>query len=370
MSSTYRSILYPTTHLRNTHHWPHVQYVQSYHYIISHHPLTEHVVTDHMSSTYSPIAILDPTIHVRNMWSLTTCPVRTVLSLYWSHIHLRNTHWPHVQYVQSFTILYPTIHLRNTQHWPHVQYVQSYHYINISTYGHTHWPHVQYVQSCHCIISHHPLTKHTDWPHVQYVCPNHYIMIPLYVLLDMWSVMCVSYSIWWDPIYGTHVTDHMSSTYSPNHYIIYHRTTYWTCEHTALTTCPVRTVLSLYYIPPSSGTHSTDHMSSTYSPFTILDPTTHLETHALTTCPVRTVLSLYSIPPPTYKTHSTDHMSSTYRSLYYIPPPTYETHITDHMSSTYSPITILYPTIHLRKWMVTTCPVLYSTGHVVSMCVS
>ena len=121
---------------------------------------------------------------------------------------------------------------------------------------------------------------------------------------------------------------------------------------TTLTTCPVRTVLSLYYIPPPTyETHSTDHMSRTYSPITILDPTIHLRnTHhwphvqyvqsyhysishqpitehtSLTPCPVRTVLSLY-----------------------YIPPSTYETHSTDHMSSTYSPFTILDPTTHLRN---------------------
>ena len=251
MSSTYSpfAILDPTIHLWNRHHWPHVQYVQSYHYIISHHPLTEHT-------------------------SLTTCPVRTVLSLYYippstygTHItdHMSSTYSP-------FAILYPTIHLRNTQHWPHVQYVQSIHYIRPTYETHStdhmsstyspfaildptthlrnthHWPHVQYVQYYRYIISHHPLT-----------------------------------------------------------------------EHTTLTTCPVRTILSLYYIPPSTyETHNTDHMSSTYSPIAILDRTTHLRnTHhwphvqyvqsyhyirshhpltkhtSLTTCPVRTVLSLY-----------------------------------------------------------------------------
>ena len=113
MSSTYSpiTILDPTTHLRNTHHWPHVQYVQSYHYIRSHHPLTKHT-------------------------SLTTCPVRTVLSLYYippstyeTHItdHMSSTYSP-------ITILDPTTHLRNTHNWPHVQYVQSYHYIIASQY--------------------------------------------------------------------------------------------------------------------------------------------------------------------------------------------------------------------------------------------
>ena len=169
MSSTYSpiTILDPTTHLRNTHHWPHVQYVQSYHYIRSHHPVTKHTslttcpvrtvlslyyippptyethITDHMSSTYSPITILDPTTHLRNThhWphvqyvqsyhyirshhpvtkhtSLTTCPVRTVLSLYYS---MSST-------LSPITILEHTSHIHNKQHWPHVQYIQSNHYI-------------------------------------------------------------------------------------------------------------------------------------------------------------------------------------------------------------------------------------------------
>ena len=113
MSSTYSPILYPTTHLRNTHHWPHVQYVQSYHYIRSHHPHTKRTAL-----TY-------------------TCPV-----------------------LCPITIVYPTNHLRNTHHWPHVQY---YRYRSHHTTYETHiWPHVQYVQSYHYIRSHHPLTKHTS----------------------------------------------------------------------------------------------------------------------------------------------------------------------------------------------------------------
>ena len=205
MSSTYSpiTILDPTTHLRNTQHWPHVQYVQSYHYIRSHHPLTKHT-------------------------SLTTCPVRTVLSLYYippptyeTHItdHMSSTYSP-------ITILDPTTHLRNTHHWPHVQYVQSYHYIR----------------------SHHPLTKHTS-----------------------------------------------------------------------LTTCPVRTVLSLYYIPPPTyETHITDHMSSTYSPITILDPTIHLR-----------------------NTHHWPHVQYVQSYHYIISHHPLTKHTTDHMSSTYSPFTIL-----------------------------
>ena len=51
------TILDPTTKIRNTQHWPHALYVQSYHYIRSHHQDTEHT-------------------------TLTTCPVCTVLSLY------------------------------------------------------------------------------------------------------------------------------------------------------------------------------------------------------------------------------------------------------------------------------------------------
>ena len=197
------TVLEHTSHIHYKQHWPHVQYTQSNHYI-----------TRYVAHTLQT--------------TLTTCPVRTVLSLYYIPTPTYETHsTDHMSSTYSpITILDPIIHLRNTHHWPHVQYVQSYHYS----------------------ISHQPLT-----------------------------------------------------------------------EHTSLTPCPVRTVLSLYYIPPSTyETHSTDHMSSTYSPFTILDPTTHLRntqhwphvqfvqsyhyirSHhpltkhtSLTTCPVRTVLSLY-----------------------------------------------------------------------------
>ena len=164
-----------------TQYWPHVQYVQSYHYAKSHNPYVERI-------------------------PLTTCPVHTFLMM--------------------IAILGPTTHIWNTQHWPQVQYAQSYCYIR----------------------SQHPYT-----------------------------------------------------------------------EHTTLTTCPVRTVLSLYYIPtPTCKTHNPDHMSSTSSPIAILDPTIciwdkqhwphvqyvqsyryiryhhpHTEHTALTTCPVHTLLSLY-----------------------------------------------------------------------------
>ena len=130
-----------------------------------------------------------------------------------------------------------------------------------------------------------------------------------------------------------------------NHYIrTYHPLTY----QTTLTTCPVRTVLSLYLIPPPTyRIHSTDHLSSTYTPITILDANTHIwnqqhwphdryvhsyhyirSQHPLmkhtsrTTSPLHTVLSLYYIPPSTYGTHSPDHMSSTYSSITLLDPIT------------------------------------------------
>ena len=209
MSSMYSpiTILDPTTHIENTQHWPHVQWVQSYHYFRPHHPHTEHT-------------------------TLTTCPVRTLQSLFQTPPPTYRTHnTDHMSSMYSpITILDPTIHIHiwNTQHWPRVQYVQSYHYFR----------------------PHHP---------------------------------------------------HM--------------------EHTTLTTCPVSTFLSLFQTPPPTyRTHNTDHMSSTYTPITISDPTTHIqntqhwphvqyvqsyhyfrphhphphmEQTTLTTCPVCTVLSLY-----------------------------------------------------------------------------
>ena len=106
-------------------------------------------------------------------------------------------------------ILDPTTHIWNTKHSPHhVQYSQSYCYIRSH---HQHMEHTTlttclYVQSYRYIRSQHPLTKHTS-----------------------------------------------------------------------LTTCPLRTVLSLYYIPPPTyGTHNTDHMSSTLSSITILEHTSHI----------------------------------------------------------------------------------------------
>ena len=152
-------------------------------------------------------------------------------------------------------------------------------------------------------------------------------------------------------------------------------------EHTTLTTCPVRIVLSLYKIPPPRyGTHNTDHMSSTYRPYNdcyIRSQQPHMEHKTLITYPVRSFQSLYLNIPPTYRTHNTDHMSSTYRpyddcyirsqqphmehktlitypvrsfqSLYLNIPPTYKTNNTDHMSSKYSPITILDTTTHIQN---------------------
>ena len=83
----------------------------------------------------------------------------------------------------------------------------------------------------------------------------------------------------------------MFSTYSPydDRYI---RSQQPHMEHKTLTTYPVRSVQSLYLnIPPIYITNNTDHMSTAYSPISILDSTPTYT--ALTTCPVHTLLSLY-----------------------------------------------------------------------------
>ncbi|KAK2183754.1 hypothetical protein NP493_296g00022 [Ridgeia piscesae] len=84
----------------------------------------------------------------------------------------------------------------------------------------------------------------------------------------------------------------MSGMYIPydEHYIRSHHphmehTSLTTCtiptpitKHTTLTTCPVRSLQSLYLnISLTYTTNNTDHMSSTYTPITILDPTTHIQ---------------------------------------------------------------------------------------------
>ena len=112
--------------------------------------------------------------------------------------------------LSPITILEHTSHIHNKQHWQHVQYIQSNHYIRTyvphTLHNKQHWQHDQYTQSNHCIRTYVPHTLQTT-----------------------------------------------------------------------LTTCPVHSVQSLYYkICPTYETHSTDHMSSTYSPITILDPTIHL----------------------------------------------------------------------------------------------
>ena len=159
-----------------------------------------------MSSTFSPITILEHTSHIHYITNNTDNMTSTL---------------------SPITVLEHTSHIHYKQHWPHVQYTQSNHYIT------------RYV------------------PHTL---------------------------------------------------------------QTTLTTCPVRTVLSLYYIPPPTyETHSTDHMSSTYGPITILDPTIHLR-----------------------NTHHWPHVQYVQSYHYSI-----SHHLrTDHMSSTYSPFAILYPTIH------------------------
>ena len=145
MSSKYNpiAILYPTTHIWNTQHWPHVQYVQSYHYFRSHNPYTEHT-------------------------TLTTCLGRTVLmmiAILDANIQIWNTqHWPHVHYAQSYCYI--------RSHHPHMEHTElttmSRMYSPITMLEHTtlthnkqHWPHVQYVQSYHYIRFHHPHMEHT-----------------------------------------------------------------------------------------------------------------------------------------------------------------------------------------------------------------
>ena len=239
MSSTYSPItmLHPIAHTWNTHHWPHVQYMQSYRYFRSHNPY----------------------IRKKQHWPL----IRYVQSWWWSLYKIptatyRTQNTDHMSSMLSpVTMLNPTTHIWNTQHWPQVQY--------LSPYG------ARYIRS--------------QQPHT---------------------------------------------------------------EHKTLTTCPVRSVQSLYLnIPPTYITNNTDHMSSAYSPITILDPSTHIQNKqhwphvqyiysyhyishqhphmkhtTLTKCPVRTVLSLYYISPPEYETNNTDHMSSTYSTIAILDPNT------------------------------------------------
>ena len=162
--------------------------------------------TDHMFSTYSPITILDLTTSIQN-----------------------TQHWPHVQYIYSrIAILDANTHIWNTHHWPHVQYVQSYHFIS----------------------SQHPHMEHTTLT----TCPVRTVL----------------------SLYGTHDTDHMSGMYIPydDRYI---RSQQPHMEHKTQTTYAVRSFQSLcLIIPPTYITNKTDHMSSMYSPITILDPNTHI----------------------------------------------------------------------------------------------
>ena len=107
----------------------------------------------------SPITILDPTRTVRTVVS----DVQYV-SGWWDYIvppGLRTHMWPHVQYVQSYHYIYPTRTYEHTSLTTcPVRTVLSLYYIPPSTYETHMWPHV-YVQSYHYIRSHHPLTKHT-----------------------------------------------------------------------------------------------------------------------------------------------------------------------------------------------------------------
>ena len=131
-----------------------------------------------MSSTYTHIAILDPTTHIEN-----------------------TQHWPMSSTYTPIAILDPTTHIDNTQHWPHVQWVQSYHYIR----------------------SHHPHREHTALT----TSPVHTLLI---AILDAntqiwntqhWPHARYEHSLWWSlyyiptATYGTQNTDHISSMLIP-----------------------------------------------------------------------------------------------------------------------------------------------------------
>ena len=96
------STLVRTTQGWNTYYWPHVKYIDSYHYLID--PTTQQCNIDQISFMSSPVTVLDPTItcewHNTNymssmsspitipdlttdMWNttLTTCRICPVLSL-------------------------------------------------------------------------------------------------------------------------------------------------------------------------------------------------------------------------------------------------------------------------------------------------
>ena len=156
------TILDPTTYIQNTQHWPHVQSIQSYHYIRSYHLHTEHTAlttypvrsvqslyfnipptyvtnsTDNMSSIYTPIAILDANTHTWN-----------------------TLFWPHVRYVQSYRYIRSHhLHMRQTTLTTcPVRTVQSLSYIPTPKYQNINWPHIQSVQSYHYDKSHHPYVE-------------------------------------------------------------------------------------------------------------------------------------------------------------------------------------------------------------------
>ena len=167
-----------------------------------------------MSSTYSPIAILDPNTQIwkHKLTTYSLCPVQSLYYIappvcgshktyYMSSIssaitvlnltthQWKTLHRPHVPYVQRyhyidhmssaittrshhprmehtslpnlsspFSRLISTTQGWNTYYWPLVQYIDLYHYIIDPTnqkYKKQHWPHSLYVKSCRCIRSNH-----------------------------------------------------------------------------------------------------------------------------------------------------------------------------------------------------------------------
>ena len=138
----------PTTdHIENTQHWPHVQWVQSYHYFRPHHPHTEHTTLTTCPVVHSYHYFRPHHPHTEHT-TLTTCPVRTLQSLFQTPPPTYRTHnTDHMSSMYSpITISDPTTHIWNTQYWPHVQYVQSYHYFK------PHHPHMEHTTLTTCPV--------------------------------------------------------------------------------------------------------------------------------------------------------------------------------------------------------------------------
>ena len=224
----------------------------------SHHPRMEYTSLPNLSSLFSKLIptthgwntyywphieyidsddyVIDPTIERCKKKTLTTYPLCQVLSLYKiqpSHVNaITLTICPVCPVLSPHQTQPPTC---GTQHWPHVQYVQSYHYAK------SHHPYVERIQLTTC---------------------------PVRTFLTMIAILDPTTHIW-NTQHWPHV--HYTQSYC------YIRSHHPHMKHTSLTTYPLYTVLSLYYIPPPTyGTHNTDRMSSKYSPIAILYPTTHI----------------------------------------------------------------------------------------------